>query len=82
MINTNKSPHADTNNRRGSHHQIRRGNPRLQTLGRIGVSDFTFQGYFLKAVENLLEKWYALSNERTVVGAKIGAKALVENVAT
>ena len=31
-----------------------------------------------KAVENLIEKWYNLSNERTVVGAKVGAKALVK----
>ena len=31
-----------------------------------------------KAVENLIEKWYNLSNERTVVGAKVSAKALVE----
>jgi hypothetical protein len=37
-----------------------------------------FEDVFLKVVENLLEKRYNLSNERTVVGAEFSAKALVE----
>ena len=42
------------------------------------LSNIIFKGDFLKTVKNLPEKWYNLSNERTVVGAKFGAKALVE----
>ena len=46
------------------------------------MSNIIFQGDFLKTVKNLPEKWYNSNNERTVVGAKVSAKALVENVAT